>query len=469
MMILSVDDLDNVPDGEEQSVINEILKMKVPNFKSKFKISLSSQEIYNKIFKITNIPKCKYCGNVCTFKSLSKGYKDHCDSNTCKKKYFLEQNNKGKQNNRKLYDCFVLNHIEFYTNITFPFVDIYDNKIVESERQFNSKSFKGLHIFDETHICLFCKQKYTFNKFLNNKLVCNSHSCRNKKYQKFIQEYKQCSEIPFKLYVLNKKYNTLTNDELFNIVTKFGFEKAKHVILNTAIIYKSYYIVKTNNKYSFVKNNIIENDMLATCKSCGKQYVKYDKIVKNDEIIKVQIGAMYSCGTMKCYRNCLRLYEYTEATRKKQSNTLKNKILFEGYTPKSVNSRTHNREFTCDNIKFRSSWEYLFYIIMKIKGYAMMYEHVRVPYFDTKHEKRRIYIIDFCCHRDLYEVKPNSKIDENNDKLSSAMEFANANNYNFKIIDEGWLKNNFTYEVFKYIKQNEIDRCKKLWRQFYEN
>ena len=51
----------------------------------------------------------------------------------------------------------------------------------------------------------------------------------------------------------------------------------------------------------------------------------------------------------------------------------------------------------------------------------------------------------------------------------SAMEFANANNYNFKIIDEGWLKNNFTYEVFKYIKQNEIDRCKKLWRQFYEN
>ena len=27
MMILSVDDLDNVPDGEEQSVINEILKM----------------------------------------------------------------------------------------------------------------------------------------------------------------------------------------------------------------------------------------------------------------------------------------------------------------------------------------------------------------------------------------------------------------------------------------------------------
>ena len=26
MMILSADDLDNVPDGEEQSVINEILK-----------------------------------------------------------------------------------------------------------------------------------------------------------------------------------------------------------------------------------------------------------------------------------------------------------------------------------------------------------------------------------------------------------------------------------------------------------
>ena len=51
MMILSADDLDNVPDGEEQSVINEILKMKVPNFKSEFKISLSSQEIYNKIFK----------------------------------------------------------------------------------------------------------------------------------------------------------------------------------------------------------------------------------------------------------------------------------------------------------------------------------------------------------------------------------------------------------------------------------
>ncbi len=62
MMILSADDLDNVPDGEEQSVINEILKMKVPNFKSKFKISLSSQEIYNKIFKCikqNEIDRCK--------------------------------------------------------------------------------------------------------------------------------------------------------------------------------------------------------------------------------------------------------------------------------------------------------------------------------------------------------------------------------------------------------------------------
>lgn len=95
MMILSAEDLDKIPKGNEQLVINEILKMKVPNFKSKFKISLSSQEIYNKIFKITNIPKCKYCGNACIFKSLSKGYKDYCDSNTCKKKYFIEQNNKG--------------------------------------------------------------------------------------------------------------------------------------------------------------------------------------------------------------------------------------------------------------------------------------------------------------------------------------------------------------------------------------
>ena len=68
------------------------------------------------------------------------------------------------------------------------------------------------------------------------------------------------------------------------------------------------------------------------------------------------------------------------------------------------------------------------------------------------------YIIENITNGDMNTIDPNIKYPENIRKIITG-----------RSTTEDWLKNNFTYEVFKYIKQNEIDRCKKLWRQFYEN
>ncbi|MFW6046872.1 MAG: hypothetical protein ACOCP4_03685 [Candidatus Woesearchaeota archaeon] len=71
-----------------------------------------------------------------------------------------------------------------------------------------------------------------------------------------------------------------------------------------------------------------------------------------------------------------------------------------------------------DNIKFRSSWEILFYEIMKQNNIKVEYEKLIIPYYDRTKKSKRNYIIDFIDKNNkvLYEIKPNFQKEDANTK-----------------------------------------------------
>lgn len=463
-------DSNNYSEEDKRNIINYATNIKVPNFLKKFCLSFSSKEFYNKIFGISEIAKCEYCGKELKFLSISKGYALNCGSKVCIRKTFLKENSIGKLNKKKKYDNFILNNLEYYKNVKFPFIDPYDRKLVENVKQFRIKSFSKLNIFDEIKKCLFCKTDYTFNIFNKNVEICEH--CIKGKYKKFIEQYKPFSEIDFEIFKLNLKKKKFSNVELLKLSKEYSKEQLYKLIQGNAIIYNNHFLERKNSKdnFRFIYNNIVEDDMKAICKNCGKEYIKFDKVIKNGKLSLVQCGANYSCGEKQCYYNCIKYYDTPKEQREKQSLMIKEKIKNGSFCPNVTNSWTHSRKFEIDGIKFRSSWEFLFYIIMcKIGNHNLDYEKIRIPYFNSTYNKERIYIVDFSDNDFLYEIKPFALKDDitNQEKTKSAIEYCKKNNKKFEIINENFFKKCYNKEkVLSFISNDLRKYCEKLWRNF---
>lgn len=163
------------------------------------------------------------------------------------------------------------------------------------------------------------------------------------------------------------------------------------------------------------------------CKACGSKA----QALKMSNLYKTNHAEMVA----KCNK------PYTEATRIKHSNTMKNKILKGEFTPKSNNRRTWKRIYK-DGFAFRSSWELKFYNYCLDNNIAIEYETLRIPYeFDGN---RYIYITDFVSHTEkkVYEIKPSSMIDDKvRAKEKFASEWCKANGYEYVFITESFLCN----------------------------
>jgi len=160
----------------------------------------------------------------------------------------------------------------------------------------------------------------------------------------------------------------------------------------------------------------------------------------------------------------------TQERKEKQSNSIKNTIRKGLFTPNVFNSNTRkNIELKNDlvSIKFRSSWELLFYVMND----CYEYEKLRITYVYDK--KERIYLVDFINHRDkiAIEIKPKNKKNDTKNKLKndSLIKWCEINNYEMHIITEEDLKKH-DYELFREkIKNNQysiddkiIERINKL-------
>lgn len=129
---------------------------------------------------------------------------------------------------------------------------------------------------------------------------------------------------------------------------------------------------------------------------------------------------------------------------KKQSITMKNKILNGSFTPNITNSWTHFKSYV--NLengtikKFRSNWEAVFWLLND----QLLYEKIRVPYYINN--KFHIYITDFYDKNKkiIYEIKPNSLKNNNINiiKRNAVIKYCNENDMQYIEINDDWYKEN---------------------------
>lgn len=121
---------------------------------------------------------------------------------------------------------------------------------------------------------------------------------------------------------------------------------------------------------------------------------------------------------------------------RRQSATLKMKIRNGEFTPKSNNRLIHSF-LEYDGIKFRSSWEVVFYYQNLDK--KLEYETVRVPY--TLNGIEHTYLADFYDPKTntIYEVKPDRIMYiQKGDKYDAIKRFCIEKGYNFVHIGDEW-------------------------------
>ena len=125
--------------NEREILLKHISKVRPTNFFSKYK-NLTPQKLFNKLNN-DNVCKCLFCQNAARFISIFKGYGQTCSNKECTRKLFLKNNIETKNLHRQQYSEFVLNNLEFYKNVKFPFKDIYDNRVIKSPASFKKRIF----------------------------------------------------------------------------------------------------------------------------------------------------------------------------------------------------------------------------------------------------------------------------------------------------------------------------------------
>lgn len=435
----------------------------------------------------TNPNECKYCGDSTKFVNIFCGFKTYCENPECRKKYITEVNRK---NAKKLcsgidgYDNIILDNKELFislngvNSIIDPY-DGYEHKSMRFVTLRSETSLKGDYFYS-TKKCLYCNTdiKYHIIKEPNKTFCCKL--CAN--YYKNIDV--DCQENLNKIEYIRK----LTLSEFSKLVSENKIRSFPKILKPTEIekkiIFNSYNIVgetfydekskiycniilskgfkynitlKMLSKEGFID---IDNylDLYHNCSVCGKTYkLNCSFIVDNDHKLKVykRFDSIYKYCSSKCYIELLKSgnknnrYEYSDETKQKQSITLKEKILKGEFTPNNTNSYCFGR-INYKNYKFRSTFELMFYFCVKDKYTTVEFETIRIPYFCSKANKERIYIIDFILDNNLLiEVKPESERDNSADKISALEIYAKQNNYQFDICGEKFFKENLNDSIFE--------------------
>jgi hypothetical protein len=114
---------------------------------------------------------------------------------------------------------------------------------------------------------------------------------------------------------------------------------------------------------------------------------------------------------------------------------MKKKIADGTFTPCVTNSYTRKGIYSYDDVKFRSSWEFLFFIYYKkVKNITLEYETIRIPYMYEN--KKHSYIVDFKLDNTLIEIKPECYNTDTKviTKQEAAIEYCKDKNLTFYMI-----------------------------------
>lgn len=466
----------------------------------------SLEEIYKLEHPQFEISKCLYCNNLVKFKTFTHGYGDICNSKGCLDKYKTEINQKIAKNLKSGidgYDNIILENKDLFISafngeiITDP----YDNKIHNNNPQIGTRyitnrsetSLQGDYFFDY-RICLNCGQNFRYNIIREDKKVWCSPNCAsiiNLNTAKDVLHKKRaeiksntieqhlpydmddiefsyfCSKLPHKLSWV---YNDVRNDSIKKIIYLSHTSKNKTTtvvddyskLCCSIVTYRNSSVNYTLQLLYNVKGVDIKpyiND-IATCSVCNNTYtLKPNFVVDNTE----DSATKFNYCSQTCYFNFLKSgskherYPLLSLYVEKQSLNMRNKILNGTFTPNTT-SYYNNIKYIYKNIKFRSSWEIMFYEYAISKYNTVTYENIRIPYYDNKLCKNRVYILDFILDDAiLVEVKPRSHIKKNIDKLTSLSEYAIVKNYTYFVCDELFLRDNISELIFEKILSEELD------------
>lgn len=132
----------------------------------------------------------------------------------------------------------------------------------------------------------------------------------------------------------------------------------------------------------------------------------------------------------------------------KNSKIMKDKINSGEFQPQITNSWHKGLSYLIINgekKKYRSSWEAFFHLCNP----GLCYEDIRIKYIYKDNEHN--YIVDFVDYenRILYEVKPESTMNNNRNKEKHyyAENWCQENYYTLKYITEEWLSNNLSNNI----------------------
>ena len=403
------------------------------------------------------ISYCIYCNEKSEFISIFKGYKEICNSHDCSRKYFLDKNkeaNLRKTNRNKiLVRCNVCERIE----IKISNRNLHKSNICDSE--YCQRNKNRPFILEKKIIKNF---DYKNLSYLNNLIYSLMIEYR---------EVKKVNRILYKNFLVNgiessSKYlnSPGIKDLLADNFNPGNFEKTRDNLYfinlnrkNKEDILKKIY----KNKFDEY-NKKYYPEFFSICTICNKEY-------KRHNIYRINKHKSEKTCSLACYRKNFKSY-MTPERKEKQSNSMKDIIQKGLFTPNVFNSNTRkNIELKNGSfiIKFRSSWELLFYIMND----CYEYEKLRIPYIYDK--KERIYLVDFINDRDkiAIEIKPKNKKNDIKNKLKndSLIKWCEINNYEMHTVTEEDLKK-YDYELFKEkVKNNQyliddkiIERINKL-------
>lgn len=277
------------------------------------------------------------------------------------------------------------------------------------------------------------------------------------------------------MILIIKHMNELRNYILKNPISLSGTNKKNIIDLDSRVI---------NNLKEFGKFEIPENiktiyDLLIYCDEkngvcdfhgcnnkkklrCGRKWVL-------NQFCSRKCSSLWFSEKQKLDNTCKKMTsDSMKSMREKLSIIVSEKIKSGTFTPGVTNSWCYSKIEVLINdkiVKVRSSWEALFYIVNP----NLLYEKIRIEYFDSVKNKKRIYLVDFCdpIEKILYEIKPTKgeKLFEN--KKQKAEEWCLNNGYSFVCISEEWVIQNYKKNLLQ--GQPQIEKISSKLEKMIKN
>lgn len=233
-----------------------------------------------------------------------------------------------------------------------------------------------------------------------------------------------------------KEYKGNPNQHLCNECKLEGYErtckKCNVVFLSKGYRYSNHCDGCQTNRAWLTPEIYNSTSRLEKLSKAKKQFANSDEGKK----FYAELGK-HNSVKMKEFNQTERGIDNMKRSKSHNSKLMREKIASGEFIPNITNSWTHWNSVVKDTSgkikKFRSSWEACFWV----SNPDLLYEYLRIPYYDSKGIKRT-YIADFFCtsSNTLFELKPTVHYKMQSIKINQIIDYCKLNDIKFIWINE---------------------------------